>query len=224
MTRKHTAVLHSDPWLSSLSSHVRTAFVAAVRIKRYGAEAVIFNEGDGPTAYYGILSGEVRFSKITYDGKQSTLARLTAPRWFGELSFLDGGPRTHNAHTVGATSLAVVAKSDMQRLLADHTEIYAGFVQHLSRHTRLLYAAVDDLLLMSPERLLAKKLIEQLAISGSGAGADIDINQEELARLVGVSRQSINRTLRIWEGNGYIQRGYRKIRIEQEQAIRRLSE
>ncbi|MEM7547400.1 MAG: Crp/Fnr family transcriptional regulator [Pseudomonadota bacterium] len=200
--------LAANQWLTSLPEDARAACIAAVRVVKMPANSVIFAEGDAPTGYFGILAGEVRFCKFTAGGRQSTLARLGPPRWFGELSFLDGGPRIHDALAVTPITLAKISAPDMGGLMTAYPAIQQGLIAQLARHTRQLYDAVDDLLLMSPERWLAKRLLE-----AAGTAAKVDINQEELARLVGVSRQSINRILRLWEEAGHINRGYGRITI-----------
>ncbi len=207
--------LASDHWVQALPTQTREAFVAAIRARPYPAGAEIFAQGDAAVAYYGILSGEARFTKITADGRQSTLAQLGPGEWFGELSFLDEAPRMHDAHAAGGCVLAVVAAGDMRRLLARHGSLKDGLIKQLARHTRQLYAAVDDLLLMTPDRLLAKRITERMA----GGTTEILMKQDDLAGLIGVSRQSMNRTLRLWEDAGLIRRAYGKIIILDRQAI-----
>ena len=121
----------------------------------------------------------------------------------------------HDAHSAGGCVLAVVNARDMRRLLIQHDSLKEGLIKQLARHTRQLYEAVDDLLLMTPDRLLAKRIAERMA----GGAAEIKMKQDDLAGLVGVSRQSINRTLRLWEDRGLIQRAYGKIIILDPAAI-----
>ena len=211
----HQLALAADPWVRALPPSTREAFIAAIRARAYEDGAEIFAQGDRAVAYYGILSGEARFTKITADGRQSTLAQLGPGEWFGELSFLDDAPRMHDAHSAGGCVLAVVAARDMRRLLASHESLKEGLIKQLARHTRQLYAAVDDLLLMTPDRLLAKRITERMA----GGTTEILMKQDDLAGLIGVSRQSMNRTLRLWEGAGLIRRAYGKIIVLDPDAI-----
>lgn len=211
----HQLALADDPWVQNLPGPAREAFVAAIRARHYPDGAKIFSQGDDAVAYYGLLQGEARFTKITADGRQSTLAQLGRGEWFGELSFLDDAPRMHDAHSAGGCVLAVVSARDMRRLLIQHDSLKEGLIKQLARHTRQLYEAVDDLLLMTPDRLLAKRIAERMA----GGAAEIKMKQDDLAGLVGVSRQSINRTLRLWEDRGLIRRAYGKIIILDPAAI-----
>ena len=158
MDAPHQLALANDLWVQALPTPTREAFIAAIRACTYRSGAEIFAQGDAAIAYYGILSGEVRFTKITADGRQSTLAQLGPGEWFGELSFLDDAPRMHDAHSAGGSMLAVIAARDMRRLLDQHDSLKEGLIKQLARHTRQLYAAVDDLLLMTPDRLLAKRI------------------------------------------------------------------
>ena len=218
------SALSANPFVMALPEAAQAAWMGAARIRKYPADTPLFREGDAANGYFGLLSGEVRFSKVTRDGRQSTLAVIGPPRWFGELSFLDGQPRMHDAHSTCDVTLAVIPAPEMPRLLAAHDAIRAGLVAQLARHTRLLYAAVDDLLLMSPERLMAKKLIERAGPGSAGhrGPLTVKLSQEGLAALVGISRQSVNRTLRIWEGKGYVIRDYGKIIVIRPEPLRAL--
>ncbi|WP_018996101.1 Crp/Fnr family transcriptional regulator [Hirschia maritima] len=213
-------LLKNDTWLANIPTKVRAEFVSNIRVKNVAPETIIFSEGDEPTAFLGLLSGEVGIRKYTFDGDESLLTKLTPVHWFGEMSFLDGQPRTHTAIALSEVTLAMVNRTDVQRMLKDHSSLFQAFVMQLCHHTRLLYSAVDDFMLMSPERLLAKRMLELL--QQSKHDQSVECSQDELARLVGVSRQSINRTLSRWESRGLIERGYGKINVLSKQAIERV--
>lgn len=199
--------LANDPWLNSLSSDLRKRILDHATLRDLPNGALIFDDGDPAEAYHCLLQGEVRISKITSDGRQSILAQLTPPHWFGELSFLDGLPRDHAAFASGRTRLASIAKSDMQRLLEHFPEFYKAIVLQAARHMRMLYAAIDDYMLISPESRLAK------LIALKADGRTVFMAQDDLARSVGVSRQSINKILGKWEKAGRIKRGYGQIEV-----------
>ena len=206
-----THTLQTDAWLQTLPDAVRQQIIIGAQIKTVTGDTVIFSQGDKPKAYYGLLAGSARISTFTYDGRETQLTRLSAPHWFGEMSFLDGNVRTHTASSIGTATLAIIPASHVRQLLKQYPALYEAFVQQLCRHTRQLYAAADNFLLMTPEGLLAQRVLELLDVADQRQG--IHCSQDELARLVGVSRQSINRTLCIWEKKGFVKRGYRQLRV-----------
>ena len=220
MDQDFEAMLEKDAWLTTIPPKVRAEFIAKIRIKSVGPETILFSEGDAPTAYLGLLSGEVGIRKFTLNGDESLLTKLTPVHWFGEMSFLDKQPRTHTAIALTEVALATVNASDVQRMLKKHSSLFEAFVLQLCYHTRLLYSAIDDFMLMSPERLLAKRMLELLR--QSKYEHSVVCSQDELARLVGVSRQSVNRTLSQWERSGLIERGYGKIDVLSKSAIERI--
>ncbi|APG62576.1 hypothetical protein LPB140_07030 [Sphingorhabdus lutea] len=169
--------------------------------------ALIFSQGDAPLYYYYLIKGHVRVSKITVNGAEVQLAKLSAPYWFGEMSFLDGAPRTHNAIAASDIRLGKIAISDMQYLMQTHKDFYHMLVRQLCHHTRLLYAAADDFLLLSPEQRLAKQFLK-LFNEQKGLSPKIPLTQDEIARMIGVSRQSVSRILRKWANKEIIQRKY----------------
>ncbi len=210
-------ILYQDRWLAGLPALAREDVINAAQIKTIPNHTVIFQQEDTHKAFYGLLMGYIDIGKITVEGQETQLTRLSPVQWFGEMSFLDHAPRTHNATSRGDVTLAVIAGSDMTRLLATHNSFYTALVQLVCQHTRLLYRAVDDFMQMSPERMLARRVLELWEAAG---GSDqIRCSQDELARLVGVSRQSINRILGRWEDRRVIERAYRTLIVRDIQTL-----
>ena len=203
-----------------MPAEVKRAVIDAIQIREYGVQALIFAAGDEAKAYYGLLSGEVRISSVTADGDEVNIAWLTGGYWFGEMPFLDQGLRTQNAHAVSKVTLACIPAADMHHLMEKHPAFYAAVVHQLCHHARLLYAAVNDFLLLSPQRLLARRLLDLLMIANDSR--ELNISQQELGRFIGVSRQSINRILCNWERKGVVKRRYRKLQIVDVEALKQI--
>lgn len=220
MNDNYGELVKQDAFVQSLPVPVRSEFLSCLRIRHIPPRSMIFIEGDEPDAFYGLLAGQVGISKLTVDGRETLLTRLGPVHWFGEMSFLDGMPRTHTAYSIGSVVLASLACADVKSLLAEHHAVYSAFVARLCMHTRQLYSAVDDFILMSPERMLARRVIELAEQSDSNGFAEC--TQDELSMLVGISRQSVNRILRQWEDNGWISRRYRKLEIVSPSSLARI--
>lgn len=210
--------LEKDELLGSLGEVIKQAIISVIQMRFVNANALIFAEGDAPEAYYCLLEGEILISKIMLDGAEGQIARLSPPYWFGEMSFLDGQPRTHNAYAAMNVRLAVIPKSEMINLQRNYPDFREALILQLCQHTRALYAAVDNFLLLSPEQLLAKNLVDRILKTGDRN--EILLTQDELGRMIGVSRQSVNRILRKWEEKRMISREYSKLVVLDFNAIK----
>ncbi len=208
--------LSADPWVSSLEPTARSVIISEARPRLYPSGSLVYAQDEDAEGFYGIIGGELRFTRTSSDGRRTTLVQVGAGTWVGELAFLDWAPRMHDAHAVGDTLLAVIPAPKMRQLVSQHPGLRDGLVKLLASHTRRLYAAVDELLFMTPERLLAIRLCERL---GEGGSSTISMSQEDIAGLIGISRQSANRILKKLETAGIIKRQYRGFEIVDKDAL-----
>lgn len=213
--------LSDDEMFLSLPEYVRAEFQSSLKSKSYPAGHIIFQQGDKARGYYHLVSGQIDVSTLTHEGVEKRIARLSAPYWFGEMSFLDNAPRTHNATIAMPAEIAFLPAKKVATLIEKYPEFHQALVLKLCRHTRLLYRAVNDFLILTPERLLAKRLIKNL-VSLDGC-LQVALTQDDLARLIGVSRQSVNRILRVWEEKEYVSRDYGSVKIYDVDALQSLS-
>jgi CRP-like cAMP-binding protein len=128
--------------------------------------------------------------------------------WFGDISLFDGLPRTHDANAHGATTLLVVRKADFRELLAQHTELYEALLKLNCRRLRLMFDVVEDLNTMPLGARLAKQILLLSRSYGIEEGQEIRIGlqlaQEDLAQLLGASRQRVNQELKGFERDGAV--------------------
>lgn len=158
-----------------------------------------------------VCQGAVRVSSTSITGKQITLTYVEPGIWFGDTSIFDGDRRTHDAYAHGATTLLCVAKADFKRILATHTEFYEAMLWLAARRIRQLYGLVEDLNTLPLRARLAKQLLHlarSYGIPSLANGEEIRIGlqlaQEELAQLLGASRQRVNQELKGMEREGAI--------------------
>ena len=220
-SKQSTETLASDPWLCKLPVAAQAQLLKKASIRKYRAGQRIHGKSEPADGLYGVLSGEVRFSAATYSGEEIAFTRLTPGQWFGEVALLDGGTRTHDAHAITKTELAILPKSTLLRLTREIPEVYQALVLLLCNHCRQAFNALDDFLTLTPEQRLAKRLLSLASPDGSST---ITLSQEELGALVGVSRQSTNKILKTWEARGWIQRGYRSLDITAAKALAKFVE
>ena len=164
---------------------------------------MICARGEVPEEWFACAKGAVRVSSTSITGKQITLTYVEPGLWFGDTSIFDGDRRTHDAYAHGATTLLCVAKADFKRILATHTECYEAMLWLAARRIRQLYGLVEDLNTLPLRARLAKQLLHLVRSYGipSLAHAEevrigLQLAQEELAQLLGASRQRVNQELK----------------------------
>ncbi len=206
LTADERAHIDAGSWFSRLSAALRDDILARSVVRRLADGAEISSRGANAEQWVGVASGAVRVSSVSLSGKQITLTYVEPGTWFGDIALFDGLPRTHDAHTHGPTTLLVVAKADFKALLASHVELYDALLRLNCRRLRLLFDTVEDL----NTRPLAARLAKQIALLARSYGVERDgetviglqLAQEDLAQLLGASRQRVNQELKGFERDG----------------------
>jgi len=205
-------ILAETPLFGGLSSAECDALAAFFRSHLYRKGAVIFSEGDPGTTLYLIQDGEVKLTILSPDGKEVILALLGSGGFFGELALLDGGMRSATAVARSPSKLLVLERVDLLRFLGSHPNAVAPLLAALSRRLRRTTDLTHDAVFLDGPTRLTKVLL-RLAQVGDRERLDPDgvvsaprLTQEELAELVGGTRESINRWLRILAREGFVRR------------------
>ena len=150
--------------------------------------------------------GAVRVSSTSLSGKQITLTYVEPGVWFGDVAMFDGDQRTHDAYAHGPTTLLCVARNDFQKILSTHVELYEALMRLQARRIRTLFGLVEDLNTLPLRARLAKQLLHLVRSYGVPCLSDgsemrigLQLAQEELAQLLGASRQRVNQELKSME-------------------------
>ena len=209
------AAINAGRWFSSLSPSLRHDILRCAYVRRYRDSELICARGEPPEEWIACAKGAVRVSSTSISGKQITLTYVEPGIWFGDVSIFDGDRRTHDAYAHGETTALCVAKADFKKILSNHVELYEALLRLHARRIRQLYGLVEDLNTLPLRARLAKQLIHLVRSYGVPSlsdGSEIRIGlhlaQEELAQLLGASRQRVNQELKTMERES-------TIRIEQ---------
>ena len=198
--------IEHGPWFSKLSPLLRNDILARSIIRRYPDGVQIGTRGAPAVDWVGVASGAVRVSSVSFSGKQITLTYVEPGTWFGDISLFDGLPHTHDATTHGPTTLLIVRKHDFNDLLSRHSELYEALLRLNCRRLRLMFAHFEDLNTKPLAARLAKQVLILARSYGVTNGEEIRIGlqlaQEDLAQLVGASRQRVNQDLKGFEREG----------------------
>ena len=205
----------ATPWFFSLPEAVEQAFRAVATSRRHADGDLIHGRGDPPDGLYYIVRGKVRMSGVTPGGRELLLTVLEAGSWFGEISLLDGLPRTHDAHASGDTELLVVSQEAFDRLIGAQPELLREIIRLLCSRLRLAMRAIEDAMLLPLPARLAKRLLEAPVADGQG----VRLPQEQLARLLATSRQTISGIVKAWERRGWVGVSYGQIMVIDREAL-----
>lgn len=198
--------INSGRWFSSLSPSLRHDILRCAYVKRYKDGMLICARGEPPEEWIACARGAVRVSSTSITGKQITLTYVEPGIWFGDVAILDGDKRTHDAYAHGETTLMCVSKADFKRILAQHVEFSEAMLRLNARRVRQLYGLVEDLNTLPLRARLAKQLLHLTRSYGVMSLSDsseirigLHLAQEELAQLLGASRQRVNQELKSME-------------------------
>ncbi len=203
-------VFKKNPLFAQLSSGQIEQLTTRGRPRRYRRNQVVFNEGDPGTALYMIVTGRVKMSQSSPDGKERTLVLLSPGDVFGEMALLDEQARSADAVVVEDAELLVVPRKEFLGFIMAQPQAAMSLLVVLSqrlRHTNLL---VHDAAFFDVRGRLARVLLDLASADGEteagGALVCPRLTQSELASMVGVTRESVNKWLRHYERDGLITR------------------
>ena len=168
----------------------------------------LFGEGEPGDTVHLVLDGKIKITHSAPDGRENLLAVLGPGDVFGELSLFDPGPRTATATAVVDADLASLGHEDLRHWL--HTRPDAGelLLRVLARRLRRTNDAMSDLVFTDVPARVAKALLslgEQFGVpQPNGLRVEHALTQEELAQLVGASRETVNKALADFAGRGWI--------------------
>lgn len=200
--------IDTGPWFSTLSPALRAAILARANVRRLADGAPLAAKGSPAEDWTGVAKGAVRVSSVSLSGKQVSLTYVEPGTWFGDIALFDGLPRTHDAHAHGPTTLLIVRKADFKELLSQHVELYDALLRLNCRRLRLMFNLIEDLNTKPLAARLAKQLLLLAKSYGIEQGEEIRIGlqlaQEDLAQLLGASRQRVNQELKELERSGVL--------------------
>ncbi len=219
------SILVQVPLFAGLTEEHLEALAATLRSRRYPKGSVVFHQGDPGTTLYIIEDGEVKLTILSSEGKEIVLALLGPGGFFGELSLLDSEQRSATAVAKTTCQLLALERDHLLRFLEDHPRASASLLVALSRRLRRTTEQLQDAAFLDGPTRLAKVLL-QLNEVRSRLGPDgivraPRLTQDELAELVGGTRESINRWLRNYSQQGLVRRQRGFVTVLQPEGLRK---
>jgi CRP/FNR family cyclic AMP-dependent transcriptional regulator len=171
---------------------------------------VIFSEGDEAGELFVVRSGRIAIGRQSPDGRESLIARMEGGDLFGDMPLFDGEPRSAQARALEASELLCVPYSPVKTVLEERPQLLWDVVAMLSRRLRSTDSALADSVFLDVTGRTAKRLLE---LSGDADEFLLPITQEELAGLVGASRERVNKAISAFVRLGWLEQVDRRYRI-----------
>ncbi len=200
-----------------IASEAAEAVAASLQHAEYGRGETVFAEGEQGDTLYIVLEGKVKIGRRATDGRENMLSVMGPSDMFGELSLFDPGPRTATATVVTDARLASLAHASLRPWITDRPEIAEQLLRVLARRLRRTNDALADLIFTDVPGRVAKQLLALSERFGSqevdGLRVHHDLTQEELAQLVGASRETVNKALADFASRGWVRVDSRALTI-----------
>ncbi|MBA2390292.1 MAG: Crp/Fnr family transcriptional regulator [Geodermatophilaceae bacterium] len=192
----------------------------------YARGSTIFHEGDPGDSLYIVLAGKVKIGRRAADGRENMLAVMGPSDQFGELSLFDPGPRTATATALTDVRLVRMHKTALGPWITEYPEIAEQLLRVLARRLRRTNNIIADLIFTDVPGRVAKALLQLASRFGTPEGQGIrvthDLTQEELAQLVGASRETVNKALADFVHRGWLRlEGKAVVILDHERLARR---
>ncbi|WP_454787946.1 cAMP-activated global transcriptional regulator CRP [Mycolicibacterium lutetiense] len=186
---------------------------------------VVFSEGEPGDTLYIITAGKVKIGRKSVDGRDSLITLMGPSDMFGELAIFDPGPRTSTVTALTEVKAVVMSRSVLRSWIADRPEIAEQLLRVLARRLRRTNDNLSDLIFTDVPGRVAKQLLYLAQRFGSRDGSalrvDHELTQEEIAQLVGSSRETVNKALSDFAQRGWIRVQGRSILIDNAERLAR---
>jgi CRP/FNR family transcriptional regulator, cyclic AMP receptor protein len=224
-TKTYANLMRDVPLLARLADDDLGALASRGQERTFKAGAIVFREGEAGDALYVVMEGRIRVSVLSAEGSEATLAFMDRGDCVGELALFDGGPRSATATASEPTRTFIVTRAEFADWLKSRPAAALALLETLSGRLRRTDEALADLCFLDLPQRLAKQLV-RLAVQNPGAAgapAKVHVTQAEIAGLLSVSRESVNKQLNQFVRDGWISLGRGWVRVDDVAALRRFA-
>lgn len=225
--KKILGMLRKSAVLADAPADGLARLLAGAKVETFRARQVVYLPGDRATGVHFLSTGRVKVSKVTRDGKELTLAYRTNGDFFGEACLLEGGPREEMVEAMEPTSTVEVDRGAFDRLMNGSAPVAYQLARAMIARRRELETKVEQLIFKD----VGSKLAELLLKLGSEHGVEnkrglvlgLKITHQEMANLIGSTRETVSLTLSQFKRKGFIQTEGRKVILADREGLRALA-
>jgi CRP-like cAMP-binding protein len=215
------------PLFQDVSHDTLQRLVAAMEMKEIRRRQVLYLPGDPGTSVFFVNGGRVKISKVTPDGKELTLAYRGPGEIFGELVMVDGGPREEMAEATENALVSELDRVEFERLVQKEGIVGYRLTKIVAQRRRDVENKIEQLIFKDVNAKLAElllKLANEYGIEDSrGTLVSLKITHQEMANLIGSTRETVSLTLSQFKKRGLIHIDGRKVILADREGLRALS-
>src|SRR5579863_812751 len=220
-----TTYLKQVPLFAGLADEDIAELMAVAKRRTFRSGEVIFHRDDPGTVLYVIKEGKVKISLISAEGQEISLVVFGKGECFGEFAILDGLPRSADAIALERVECFTLHRSEFHKTIARNPKIAIQVMEVLSKRIRTTNQMVEDLIFLDVYGRVAKKLLELADTHGTrvnnGILIEVRLTQQELASMVGASRESVNKMVGYSTEKNFISSDKHKITLHRLTELKR---
>jgi CRP/FNR family cyclic AMP-dependent transcriptional regulator len=201
---ERTMTLKAVPFFTQLSDKELDVVRSVAAEKNYSKNAVVLTEGEVGDSLYMIMSGKVKVFIGDEEGREIILKILGPGAFFGEMSMIDKQPRSASVTTIEASNFLVLAHAAFERCVEQQPRIANVVMQCLAQRVREADRKIGTLALMDVYGRVASTLLELAVYTDGKLMVGEKLSQQDLANMVGASREMVNRILKDLSERGFI--------------------
>jgi CRP/FNR family cyclic AMP-dependent transcriptional regulator len=221
------ALLRRCDVLSDISADALQALLPGLTTGTYRPRQVIYLPGDRAQGVHFLAQGRIKISKVTRDGKELTLAYRGPGEIFGELVMIDGGPREEMAEAMENALITEIDRAEFEKIVQKEGIIGFRLTKIVSQRRRDVENKIEQLIFKDVNAKLAELLLRLAAEYGvddsRGTLVSLKITHQEMANLIGSTRETVSLTLSQFKRRGLIQTEGRKVILADREGLRALA-
>lgn len=201
---EHLIILRSGRWFHALPQALSEHLTGLARVQQLATGEILYLRGDPAAGLYAVLRGTLSISGVgadgTVHGRSPLLTLLEPPAWFGELPLFDRSTRSHDVHAIEPSCVAHIPQAPLLQWLDHHPEHWRSMALLLTYKLRQAWMTLEEQSLLAAPQRLARRLVTMaedygMRLDSSQSRRTLNLSQEQLARMLALSRQTTNQIL-----------------------------
>jgi CRP/FNR family transcriptional regulator, cyclic AMP receptor protein len=218
------SVLQNHYLFSKLNPKHIERLVFCIVEKSFRRGTTIFAKGDPGSSLFAVSNGAVRITVPSVEGHEAMFNLIGKGEIFGEIALLDGRSRTADAVAITDCTLFIIERRDFLPMVREEPEIGLKLIEILCARLRQTTDQAENLMFLPLPCRLAKALLRLSGTEKDASGQKVVVTQNDLGKMIGMSRESANRQLRIWEQRKWVRLGRGEIVILSTKALQRVAD
>ena len=203
--RSPLLLLRSIPLFAGLPENQVYQIARMAGVRKVPRNTTLVRVGDKTDALYVLVSGSAKVLNRDVEGREVILTLLGAGECFGEMSLIDGSPRSADVVSCEPCELLVIAKSDFAHALSENVDLCLNIMKSLADRLREANRKIESLALLDVYGRVAKLLLDFSELEDGRRVIRRKVSKQDMAKMVGASREMVSRVMRDLELSGYIQ-------------------